>query len=108
MNQEVIDISETLRSMADEMRLMRETIASQHTEICRLNRVADKLKADLRSRDKEIRELKEKLAKYEKPGKDSSWQQYPSFKGESESRSHTPHQDASQVYEQEARRSSGS
>ena len=57
--------------MTDEMRLMRETIASQHSDICQLNRNIDRLNADLRKRDKEIEELKARLAKYEAPDKNS-------------------------------------
>ena len=54
--------------MTDEMRLMRETIASQHVDICNLNRNIDKLNADLRKRDKQIEELKTRLAKYGRGG----------------------------------------
>lgn len=57
--------------MTDEMRLMHETIASQHSDICQLNRNIDRLHADLRKRDKEIDELKARLAKYEAPDKNS-------------------------------------
>ena len=71
MNQKVTDISETLQAMAEEMRLMRETIDSQHADICQLNRNIDRLNADLRKRDKEIQDLKDKLAKYEAPDKNS-------------------------------------
>ena len=66
-----MDISETLQAMTDEMRLMHETIASQHSDICQLNRNIDRLHADLRKRDKEIEELKARLAKYEAPDKNS-------------------------------------
>ena len=71
MKQEVTDISEALHAMLMEVQLLRETISSQHAEICRLTRIADKLNADLRNRDKIIAELKERLAKYEAPNKDS-------------------------------------
>lgn len=47
---------------------MRETIASQHVDICNLNRNIDKLNADLRKRDKQIEELKTRLAKYGRGG----------------------------------------
>ena len=57
--------------MTEEMRLMRETIDSQHADICQLNRNIDRLNADLRERDKEIQDLKDRLAKYEAPDKDS-------------------------------------
>ena len=50
---------------------MRETIASQHADICQLNRNIDRLNAELRKRDKEISALKDRLAKYEAPDKNS-------------------------------------
>ena len=71
VNEKVTDISEVLLTMTDEMRLMRETIASQHADICQLNRNIDRLNADLRKRDKLIEELKARLAKYEAPDKNS-------------------------------------
>ena len=71
MNEKVTDISEALLAMTDEMRLMRETIDSQHSDICQLNRNIDRLNAELHKRDKEIQDLKEKLAKYESPDKNS-------------------------------------
>ena len=71
MNQNVTDISEALLVMINEMRLMRETIASQHADICQLNRNIGRLNVDLRKRDMQIEELKAKLAKYEAPDKNS-------------------------------------
>ena len=71
MKEAVTDIYETLQAMIEEVRLLRETIDSQHTDICRLNRNIDRLNADLRKRDKRIKELEEKLAKYETPNKNS-------------------------------------
>ena len=71
VNQKVTDISEALQAMTDEMRLMRETIASQHSVICQLNRNIDRLHADLRKRDKRIEDLEARLAKYEAPNKNS-------------------------------------
>lgn len=71
MKEAVTDIYETLLAMTEEVRLLRETIGSQHTDICRLNRNIDKLNADLRKRDKRIKELEEKIAKYETPNKNS-------------------------------------
>ena len=64
VNEKVTDISDALQTMADEMRLMRETIASQHSDICQLNRNIDRLNADLRKRDKRIEELEAEFAKY--------------------------------------------
>ncbi len=71
VKEQVTDISEALQTMTEGMRLMRKTIASQHLDICKLNRNIDKLNADLRKRDKQIEELKARLAKYEKPDKNS-------------------------------------
>ena len=71
VNEKVTDISEALLTMTEEMRLMRETIDSQHSDICQLNRNIDRLNAELHKRDKEIQDLKEKLAKYESPDKNS-------------------------------------
>ena len=67
VNKKVTDISGALLTMTEEVRLMRETIDSQ----CQLNRNIDRLNADLRKRDKQIEELKAKLAKYETPEKNS-------------------------------------
>ena len=64
-------MSEVLLAMMEEVRLMRETIASQHADICQLNRNIDRLNADLRKRDRRIEELEAKLAKYESPDKNS-------------------------------------
>ena len=43
VNEKVTDISEALLTMTEEMRLMRETIDSQHADICQLNRNIDRL-----------------------------------------------------------------
>ena len=71
VNEKITDISEVLLTMTEEMRLMRETIDSQHADICQLNRNIDRLNADLRKRDRQIEELKARLAKYETPEKNS-------------------------------------
>jgi hypothetical protein len=47
VNQKVTDMPETLQAMAGEMRLMRETIASQHSEICRLSRLVESHNVEL-------------------------------------------------------------
>ena len=72
VNEKVTDISEALLVMTDEMRLMRETIDSQHSEICQLNRNVEHLHVELHKRDKRIEELEAKLAKYEAPDKNSN------------------------------------
>lgn len=60
-----------LAEMTEHLRSLRETINSQHREICSLNRNIDKLNHELRKRDKRIEELTAKLAKYESPVKNS-------------------------------------
>jgi cell division protein FtsB len=57
--------------MTDEMRLMRETIDSQYTEICNLNRNTEALHQEIRNLKKENDALREQLAKYETPDKNS-------------------------------------
>ena len=93
VNQKVTDISEALQAMTDEMRLMRETIASQHSDICQLNRNIDRLNADLRKRDKRIEKLEAELAKYKTPDRNSGNSSTPpskeSFKDEAVRRTKT-------------------
>jgi transposase len=72
VNEKVTDISEALLTMTEEMRLMRETIDSQHSEICRLSRLVESNHVELHKRDKRIEELEAKLAKYEAPDKNSN------------------------------------
>ena len=50
---------------------MRETIDSQHAEICNLNRNTEALHKEIRNLRKENKKLREELAKYERPGKNS-------------------------------------
>ena len=57
--------------MTEEMRSMRETIDSQHAEICRLSRLVESNNVELHKRDKRIEELEAKLSKYETPDKNS-------------------------------------
>lgn len=57
--------------MADEIRLMRETISRQYSEILKLNRNIESLNLQIRKKDEENATLKERLAKYEKPDKNS-------------------------------------
>lgn len=61
-----------LQNMAEEMQLMRETINQQHAEIAKLNRNIESLKHQLRKKNEEITELKDRLSKYKNPEKDSS------------------------------------
>lgn len=72
MNEQIVDISVMLQSMVDELQRLRQTIATQHTEICNLNRNVQRLNNELCKRDKKIERLMQKLAKYESPEKSSS------------------------------------
>ena len=69
MKQQVTDITEALNGMASEMRSMRETIDAQRTETHALNRNIESLNYDLRRERQKSKELEERLAKYEKPGR---------------------------------------
>ena len=71
MKEQVTDISKVQQEMAEEMRLMRETINQQYAEITKLNRNIEALNRKIRKKDEENDKLKERLAKYEKPGKNS-------------------------------------
>lgn len=64
MGEQVTDISKMLKEVVLEMRTMQETIDVQRTEIANLNRNVQKLQ-------KENRDLRSCLAKYEKPEKNS-------------------------------------
>jgi len=71
VNEKVTDISEALLTMTEGMRLMRETIALQHAEICNLNRNTEALHKEIRNLKKENESLRTQLAKYESPDKNS-------------------------------------
>ena len=71
MTEAVRDISSILQEMAKEMQEMRETISSQHMEICRLTRLVEKLNKDLRNENMQNEALRKKLSKYETPDKNS-------------------------------------
>ena len=57
--------------MASEMCSMRETIDAQRTEIHALNRTIEGLSHDLHKERQKSKELEERLAKYEKPDRNS-------------------------------------
>ena len=65
------DIAPMLAEMTEHLRSLRETVSSQHSEICSLNRNIDKLNRELRKLRRENDSLKERLAKYESPAKNS-------------------------------------
>ena len=71
MNEQVVDISETLKYLASELNSMRQTIDSQHAEICRLNRKVEAQSKEIRTLKKENSSLHKRLSKYEQPPKDS-------------------------------------
>lgn len=66
-----MDISNVLKSMNEKLESMQKTIDSQYETICNLNRNAEKLNVELCKRNARIEELEERLAKYEKPDKNS-------------------------------------
>jgi regulator of replication initiation timing/transposase len=72
MNEQVVDISETLKYLASELNSMRQTINSQHAEICRLNRKIEAQSKEIRTLKKENSSLHKRLSKYEQPPKDSN------------------------------------
>ena len=72
MKEQVTDISKVLQNMAEEMRLMRETINRQYAEIAKLNRNIESLNQQLRKKNEENTELKDRLSKYENPDKNYS------------------------------------
>ena len=57
--------------MAEEMRLMRETINQQYAEIAKLNRNIESLNHQLRKKNERITELEDRLSKYEGSDKNS-------------------------------------
>ena len=65
MKEQVTDISAMLQSLTRDMQSMRETIDAQHTEIVSLRRNVDRLQ-------KENRDLRKRLSKYEDPDKNST------------------------------------
>ena len=71
VKEKVADISTVLQNMAEEMRLMRETINQQYAEIAKLNRNIESQNHLLRKKNEEITELKDRLSKYEGPEKNS-------------------------------------
>ncbi len=74
MIEQVKDINEVVVSLIQKLTTLEKTIAEQAEEILRLNKVINLLQKDLYTakltiaeQDKEIADLKERLAKYEKP-----------------------------------------
>lgn len=71
MKEQVADILEVLKSMAEEMLSMRKTIDQQYSEIARLSRNIEALNHQLRKKNEENAKLRERLSKYEHPDKNS-------------------------------------
>ena len=72
MKEQVTDISKVLQDMTEEMRLLRETVNQQYTENVKLNRNINALNLQIRKKDTELTNLRERLAKYENPDKNSN------------------------------------
>ena len=70
MDEQVVDISKTLKYLANELNSMRQTVDSQHAEICRLNREIEAQSKEIRTLKKENSSLRKRLSKYEQPPKD--------------------------------------
>ena len=71
MKEQVTDISKVLKSLAEEMLSMRNTIDQQYSEIVRLSRNIEALNHQLRKKNEENAKLRERLSKYEHPDKNS-------------------------------------
>ena len=71
MKEQVTDISEVLKGMAEEILSMRKTIDQQYSEIARLSRNIEALNHQPRKKNEEIAKLRERLSKYEHPDKNS-------------------------------------
>ena len=71
MKEQVTDMSKVLRNMAEEMRLMRETINEQYAEIAKLNRNIEALNRQIRKKEDENAILRDRLSGYENPGRNS-------------------------------------
>ena len=64
MKEQVTDISKVLQDMTEEMRLLRETVNQQYAEIIKLNRNINALNLQIRKKDTERTNLRERVAKY--------------------------------------------
>lgn len=72
MNEQVVDITKTLNHLVSELNSLRQTVDSQHSEICRLNRKVEAQSKEIRSLKKENSHLRKRLSKYEQPPKNSN------------------------------------
>ena len=58
MKEQVADISKVLQGITEDMRLLRETINQQYSEIVRLNRNINALNLEIRKKDTELINLR--------------------------------------------------
>ncbi|MBW4727211.1 DUF6444 domain-containing protein, partial [Prevotella nigrescens] len=72
MKEQVTDISKVLQGMTEEIRLLRETVNQQYAGIVKLNRNINALNLQIRKKDTELTNLRERLSKYENPDKNSN------------------------------------
>ena len=72
MREQVTDISKVLQAMTEDMRLLCKTVNQQYAEIINLNRNINALNLQIRKKDTELKNLRERLAKYENPDKNSN------------------------------------
>ena len=72
MKEQVTDISKVLQGMTEEMRVFRETVNQQYADIIKLNRNINALNLEIRKKDTELINLRERLDKYENPDKNSN------------------------------------
>ena len=72
MKEQATDISKVLQGMTEEIRLLRGTVNQQYAEIIKWNRNINALDLEIRKKDTELINLRERLAKYENPDKNSN------------------------------------
>ena len=65
MNEQVTDKTDVLQTIENRFASLEKKVSDQDTEISRLNRLVNQ-------KDKTIRDLRQRLSKYEEPPKDSS------------------------------------
>lgn len=65
VNEQVTDKADVFQTIVDQVRKLDKKVSDQDAEICRLNRLVDQ-------KEKTIRDLRQRLSKYEEPPKDSS------------------------------------
>lgn len=65
MNEQVEDISKTLKYLVNELNSMRQIVNYQHAEICKLNRKVEAQSKEIKMLKKENAMLRNRLSKYE-------------------------------------------